>query len=47
MKEIYLSLMDKDCRLTGLAPFEMGNPTEVFLPSDERHAAYQGEGHKS
>jgi hypothetical protein len=37
MKEIYLSLMGKDCRLADLASFRMGNPAEVFLASDERH----------
>ena len=35
IREIGLSLEDKQYRLADLAPFGMDNPAEVFLPSDE------------
>lgn len=47
IKEIELSLMDKDCRLADLAPFGMDNPAAVFLPSDERHGLIEAKVRKS
>jgi len=35
--EIYLSLPNKHYNLVNLAPFQMENPGEIFLPTDEPH----------
>jgi len=47
IKEIHISLMDKDCRLADLEPFGMDNPAEVFLLSDERHGLIEAKVRKT
>jgi urate oxidase len=37
VREIHLSLPNKHYNLVNLAPFQMDNPGEVFLPTDEPH----------
>jgi urate oxidase len=37
IREIHLSLPNKHYNLVNLAPFELDNPAEVFLPTDEPH----------
>ena len=35
--EIHLSMPNRHCLLVDLAPFQMDNPNEVFVPTDEPH----------
>jgi len=37
IREIYLSLPNKHYNLVDLSPFQLENPKEVFLPTDEPH----------